>query len=89
MHSQRGYKICVGHPGATKVFSKLRGIQYYFPENIRCNTYYEGENFSEQIPLSIAFLNPKISSFFFPKKNNLICGVKCEKLNFRKSEGIY
>ena len=30
------------------VFSKLRGIQNYFPENFRCNlTYYEGDNFSD------------------------------------------
>ena len=30
------------------VFSKLQGLQSYFPENFRCNlTYYESENFSD------------------------------------------
>ena len=43
------------------------------------------------IPLSIKCLNPKILSFFFFffSKYNLNWGVKCEKLNFRKSWGIY
>ena len=51
MHSKRRYKICIsrsvfGHSRGTWVFSKLRGIQNYFPENFRCNlTYYEGNNF--------------------------------------------
>ena len=36
-----------GHPRRTWVFSKLQGLQYYFPENFRCNlTFYESENFS-------------------------------------------
>ena len=39
--------------------SKLQGLQYYFPENFRCNlTYYEGENFSDS-SLYHTFLNPK------------------------------
>ena len=30
------------------MFSKLQGLQYYFPENFRRNlTYYEGDNFSD------------------------------------------
>ena len=37
------------------------------------------------IPLFITFLNPKILGFFFPTKNSLDWGMKCEKLNFRKS----
>ena len=37
------------------------------------------------IPLSISFLNPKMLGFPFSVKNSLIWGVKCEKLNFRKS----
>ena len=37
-----------GHSRRTWVFSRLRGIQNYFPENFRCNlTYYEGDNFSD------------------------------------------
>ena len=41
------------------------------------------------IPLSITFLNPKILGFLFSTKNSLTWGLKCEKLNFRKSQGIY
>ena len=40
-------------------------------------------------PLSIPFLDPKSLVFLFTTKNNLIWGVKCEKLNFRKSSGIH
>ena len=30
---------------------KLKGLQYYFPENVRCNsTYYESEDFSDSSP---------------------------------------
>ena len=40
------YLFC--HPGGTWVFSKLQGLQYYFPEKFRCNlTYYESEKFSD------------------------------------------
>ena len=41
------------------------------------------------IPLSIAFFNPKIVGFLFSTINSLTWGVKCEKLNLRKSKGIY
>ena len=37
------------------------------------------------IPLSIAFSNPR---FPFSTKNRLSWGLKCEKLNFRKPQGI-
>ena len=30
------------------------------------------------IPLFVTFLNPKILGFFFPTKNSLTWGVKCE-----------
>ena len=30
------------------VFSKLQGLQYYFPEKFRCNLmYYKSKNFSD------------------------------------------
>ena len=41
------------------------------------------------IPLSTTFLNPKILGFLFSTKNSLTWGVKCEKLNSRKSQGVY
>ena len=64
--------------------SLLQGFQYYFPENFRCNiTYYESENFSD------SFLHPKILSVHFCTKICSARAVKCEKLNFRKSQGIY
>ena len=38
-----------GHPRATWVFSKLQGIQYYFPENFTSYNlkFYESDNFSD------------------------------------------
>ena len=39
--------------------------------------------------LSITYFNLNILSFLFSSKNSLIWGVKCEKLNFKKSYGIY
>ena len=72
IHSKRQKKnlYLFGHPihGGTSVFAKLLGLQYYFPENVRCNlTYYESENFT------ITFLNSKIlrSLFFYEKFPNL------------------
>ena len=36
-----------GHSRATDVFSKLQELQYYFPDNFRCNLkFYESKNFS-------------------------------------------
>ena len=35
-------------PRGTWVFSKLQGLEYYFPDNFRCNlTFCERENFSD------------------------------------------
>ena len=68
--------------------SKLQGLQYYFPENFRCNLkYYEMEKFSDS-SLHHIFESENFGLPFFTK-NNLTWRVKCEKLNFRKSQGIY
>ena len=65
---------------ATWVFSKLQGLQYYFPENFRCNLkFYKKEIFSDSFFNRISI--PKI--FAFSAKNCLTWGVKREKLNFR------
>ena len=62
----------------------LQGLQYYFPENFRCNlTYFESEIIL--IPLSITFSNLKIFGFLFCKKNSLTWAVKWKKSNLRKS----
>ena len=56
------------------MFSKLEGLQYYFPDAILRITKKK----TFLIPLSITFLNPKILGFFFPAKNSLTWEVKCE-----------
>ena len=77
-----------GHPRRTWVFWKLQGLQYYFPENFRCNlTYYESKNFTDSFLHHI--FESKILGCLFSTKNIITCGVKYEKLNFRKSLGIY
>ena len=87
VHSKRGYKICncsVILNKGTWVFSKLQGLQYYFPENFRCNlTFYESENFSDSSLHHI--LESENFRFPFSKKNSVTWVVKYEKLNFRKS----
>ena len=59
-YSKLRYKIVTylfGHPRGTWVFSKLQGLQNYFPENFRCNlSFYECENFSD------SYLNPFLNS---------------------------
>ena len=55
------------HPKTAEDFSKLLGLQYYFPENFRCNlTFYKVTIFL--LPLFIAFLNRKILGFLFLRK---------------------
>ena len=49
-YSKLRYKIVThlfGHPRGTWVFSKLQALQNYFPENFRCKSFYECENFSD------------------------------------------
>ena len=83
--------------GATK-FLSVRSSQgnlslfaitrYYFSENLRCNlTFYESENFSDSSLHHI--LESENYRFPFSKKNRVTWVVKYEKLNFRKSQGIY
>ena len=47
MHSKRCYQICICSVSLEKLESfENTGLQYYFPENVRCNlTFYESENF--------------------------------------------
>ena len=50
MHSKRRCQICISSVflGEMWVFSKLQGLEYYFPENFRCNlTCYESETYSD------------------------------------------
>ena len=88
----RCYKICTCSVILREYesFQNYESITRVFPEHFRCNlTYYEGSERIFLFPLSITFLNPTILGFLFSTKNSLTLGVKCEKLNFRKSQGIY
>ena len=85
MHSKWRYKFFIsvfGHSRGTWVFSKLRGIQKYFPENFRCNlTYYEGDNFSDSFFHHFFESENFRIPFLLSKKNSLTRWVKYEKLN--------
>ena len=69
--------------GNLSLFEISGASVYYCPENYRCNFI----NFFFN-PLSITPLNLNFLGFLFPTINSLAVGVKCEKLNFRKSYGI-
>ena len=83
MHSRLRYKICICLVIQGELnFSKLQGLQYYFPQNFRCKLlFYESENFSDSSLHHIV----EFENFY---KNRQTWGVKFEKLNVRKSQGI-
>ena len=86
MHPKRRYKSCICSVvlGQVESFRNYLGPQYYFPENFRCNLrFYESENFSDS-SLHRTFESENFR-FPFSTKNGLTWGLKCEKLNFRKS----
>ena len=63
--SKRRYKICTCSVILVEigVFSKLQGLQYYFPENFRRNlTYYASEKIF-LTPLSITFWIRKFTPY--------------------------
>ena len=63
----------------TWVFSKLQGLQYYFPENSRCNLkLYESEDFPDSSLHCIS--ESENVRFPFSKKNSLTWGVKLVKV---------
>ena len=66
---------------ANWAFSKLHGLQYYFPEYFRCNlTYYESEDFSDS---SLHHLFQSENVWFpFSTEPNLKCGkIKLRKID--------
>ena len=68
-----------GLPTVTWVFSKLQGLQYYFPENSRCNLkLYESEDFPDSSLHCIS--ESENVRFPFSKKNSLTWGVKWVKV---------
>ena len=75
-----------GHPRGTCVFSKLLGLQNYFPKKFRCNlSFYECKNFS------ISYLNHIFESedfrspFFYEKQHYL--GSEMWKTKLQKIVG--
>ena len=66
------------NPRGTWVFSKLQGLQYYFPENCRCNLkFYESENFSDS-SVHRSFESRKF--FFFPNPGCEMWKIKLRKI---------
>ena len=83
MHSKRHYNNCICSviQGELEPFRNHKGLNIIFPKNFRCNlTYYDSETFL--IPLSIAFLNPKMLGFLFSTKNSVTWEVKCENKSY-------
>ena len=57
---------------------KLQDLQYYFPENFRCNlTYYESKNFPDS-PFRHIFEYENIRFSFYSTKNSLSWVIKYE-----------
>ena len=91
MHSKRHYKIYIRSVflGEIRVFSKFRGILYYFPENvlsILSILLRRWEFFWFLFPLHFC-VQKKGLGFFFSKKNSLNWGVKCMKFKLQKIVG--
>ena len=89
MHSTLRYKSCICSVflGQLESFRNHLGPQYYFPENFRCIfRFYESENFCDSSFHRI--FDCENFRFPFSTKNRLTWGLKCEKLNFRKSLGL-
>ena len=71
--------------GNLRSFRNYKGFGIIFP---RCNlTFYESENFSDSSLHHI--LESENYRFPFSQKNLVTSVVKYEKLNFRKSQGIF
>ena len=87
MHSKRRYKIAIWLVILGELKSFRIGFEYYFSVNFyRCNlTVYESDNFSSLRHI----LESENFRFPFSKKSSVNWVVKSEKLNFRKSKGIY
>ena len=74
--------------GELESFWDYKGFNIIFPKNLEA-IYAITKVGIFLIPLHITFLNPKILGSLFCIKNGLKWAVKCEKLKFKKSKGIY
>ena len=84
MHSKGCYKFCT----CSAILGELECLRNFRDQSVLFSrkflmqlTYYKSENFSN----SSLHEPPK----FFQQKCSLTWGVKCEKLNLRKLQGIY
>ena len=87
MNSKWRYKIyiCSVILGELESFRNYKGLSIIFRKISRAILSLTKVRIC-LIPLSIAFSNSKILGFLFLlKKKSLTWGLKCEKLNFRKS----
>ena len=83
MNSKWRYKICICSVFLGK-FESFRNYKFLETRDFRCNfKFYESENFSDS-SLHCIFESENFR-FPFSTKNRLTWGLKCEKLNFRKS----
>ena len=89
MHFERRYKICICSVilGDLEYFRSYKGFGI-ISRNFLCKlAYYESEKyFYSSLHHIFEFENVRLP---FSYANSLIRSVKCEKLNFRKSLGIY
>ena len=89
MHSKRRYQFFFFVIlGEFQSFRNYKVFSIFFLENFKCIlTFYESKNFSDSSLHHI--LESENFRFPFSKKNSVTWVVKYEKLNFRKSKGIY
>ena len=85
MHCKRRNEICI----CLVILGELESFRNYnFPKILDELTSITKVRIF-LIPLAITFLNPKILGSLFSTKNSPTWEATCEKLNFRKSSGIY
>ena len=88
MHSKWCYNICIcsvilGELKSFRNYKSLQALQYYFPENVRCNlTFYESENFSDSSLHHILESENFRFPFHFSKKNCVTWVIKYETFIF-------
>ena len=88
MHSKWCYNIFIcsvilGELKSFRNYQSLQALQYYFPENVRCNlTFYESENFSDSSLHHILESENFRFPFHFSKKNCVTWVIKYETFIF-------
>ena len=92
MHSKQPYKIYLylfGHPRGTylnKSFRNCKGFSIIFLKMLNA---IQRITKVKRILIPLFIFIGKFLGFLFLTKNSLALGVKCETLNFRKSQGTF